>query len=134
MRVIKRYREQRKSDRENETSDAPSNEAPSTDTGSRKRVRVSEDFPERVWKARYSLILFLKESLEAGKNAYLRFDKLIVNGNNNNINTSPAPVSLKRPVLDVLELKFLVATNDHLLKELDVTRERHQHKVNQIKN
>ena len=80
-RVIKRYREQRKSDRENKTSDAPSNEASTTDTGSRKRVRVSEDFPERVRKARSFLIPFLKESLEAGKNAYLCFDKLIVNGN-----------------------------------------------------
>ncbi|KAH3868084.1 hypothetical protein DPMN_031221 [Dreissena polymorpha] len=79
-RVIKRYREQRKSDRENESSDAHSNEASTTDTVSKKRVRVSEDFPERVRKARSSLIPFLKESLEAGKNAYLRFDKLIVNG------------------------------------------------------
>ncbi|KAH3868102.1 hypothetical protein DPMN_031241 [Dreissena polymorpha] len=79
-RVIKRYREQRKSDRENESSDAHSNEASTTDTVSKKRVRVSEDFPERVRKARSSLIPFLQESLEAGKNAYPRFDKLIVYG------------------------------------------------------
>ncbi|KAH3736269.1 hypothetical protein DPMN_042832 [Dreissena polymorpha] len=80
-RIIKRYREQRKSDREYETSDATSNEASATDTGSGKRVRVSEDFTERVRKARSSLIPYLKESLAAGKNAYLRLDKLIVNGN-----------------------------------------------------
>ncbi|KAH3733607.1 hypothetical protein DPMN_040038 [Dreissena polymorpha] len=72
---------QRKSDREHETSDATSNEASATDTGSGKRVCVSEDFTEQVRKARSSLIPSLKESLAAGKNAYLRLDKLIVNGN-----------------------------------------------------
>ena len=48
--------------------------------GAGEKVRISEDFPDRVRKLRYSLIPFLQQALDAGKNAFLRYDKLIING------------------------------------------------------
>ena len=50
------------------------------DTDQAAEIRVSEDFPERVRKVRASLVKFLNQALKAGKDAYLRYDKLIVNG------------------------------------------------------
>ena len=80
-RVIKRYRDLRKSDRDTPSSANVTNGASAAESGIGDRVRVSEDFPGRVRKARSALIPFLKQSIDAGKNAYLRFDKLVVNGN-----------------------------------------------------
>ena len=77
-KVIKRYREIRKSARETSSSgnvDDANNAEPTSG------IRVSEDFPDRVRKARSALIPFLRQSIDSGKNAYLRFDKLVVNGN-----------------------------------------------------
>ena len=77
-RVIKRYRELRKSAREASSDDNVSNVASG---GSSDRVRVSEDFPDRVRKVRSALIPFLRQSIQSGRNAYQRHDKLVVNGN-----------------------------------------------------
>ena len=43
-------------------------------------MRVSEDFPDRVRKVRSLLIRFLDQAIKSGKEAYLRYDKLVVNG------------------------------------------------------
>ena len=43
-------------------------------------MRVSEDFPDRVRKVRSLLIKFLDQAIKSGKEAYLRYDKLVVNG------------------------------------------------------
>ena len=43
-------------------------------------VRVSEDFPLRVTKARTQLYPFLKSCLENETDAYLRYDTLVVEG------------------------------------------------------
>ena len=77
-RVIKRYRELRKTAREASAEDNVSNGASG---GGVDRVRVSEDFPDRVRKVRSALIPFLRQSIRSGRNAYLRHDKLVVNGN-----------------------------------------------------
>ena len=77
-RIIKRYREIRKSVRESRSRDNVEDADGAEQTSG---VRVSEDFPDRVRKARSALIPFLRQSIDSGKNAYLRFDKLIVNGN-----------------------------------------------------
>ena len=69
-RVLKRYREIRKSQ--------PTNADGADDQLA--GVRISEDFPERVRKVRALLVKFLNQALQAGKDAYLRYDKLIVNG------------------------------------------------------
>ena len=45
----------------------------------RTKVRVSENFLERVTRMRLLLYPFLVQSLEGGKRAYFRYDKLIVN-------------------------------------------------------
>ena len=45
-----------------------------------QKDRISEQFPDRVRKYRYSVILFLHQALYSEKNAYLRYDKLIMNG------------------------------------------------------
>ena len=39
-----------------------------------------EDFPERVTKDRSSLIPILQKAINDGHQAYLKYDKLIVNG------------------------------------------------------
>lgn len=77
-RVIKRYRELRKSAREASSDNNVYNVASG---GSSDRLRVSEDFPDRVRKVRSALIPFLRQSIQSGRNAYLRHDKLVVNGN-----------------------------------------------------
>ena len=46
----------------------------------RKEVTVCEDFPNRVMKARNDLRKFLKSAVKEEKNAYLRYDKLVIDG------------------------------------------------------
>lgn len=81
-KVLKRYREIRKAERESELSGAQNDGADgaAVDSGQSLKVRVSEDFPERVRKVRALLVKFLNQALQSGKNAYLRYDKLVVNG------------------------------------------------------
>ena len=49
-------------------------------TDVRRVIRVSEDFPERVIKAQSKLYPFLKSSLENSREAFLKYDRLIVDG------------------------------------------------------
>ena len=41
-------------------------------------MRVSKDFPMRVTRARTNLYPFMKSAQEQDKEAYLRYDKLVV--------------------------------------------------------
>ena len=43
-------------------------------------VKVSEDFPSRVSKIRYKLIPFMRDAIQQNKRAFLRYDKLIIDG------------------------------------------------------
>ena len=43
-------------------------------------VRISEDYPARVTKARGKLYSFMKSCHEKQKDAYLKYDKLVVEG------------------------------------------------------
>ena len=45
-----------------------------------KDISVAEDFPPRVAKARNDLRPFLKRELNNGYRAFLRFDKLVIDG------------------------------------------------------
>ncbi|MEW8547208.1 MAG: hypothetical protein AB2693_27170 [Candidatus Thiodiazotropha sp.] len=75
--VLKTYREKRKQQRDT---------AQSTDTeveaggNAQRPVRVSEDFPLRVTKARTNLYPFMKAAHEREQEAYLRYDRLVVEG------------------------------------------------------
>ena len=82
--VLKKYREVTKEarlqrNRDDNLSDTGSDRQSSVNTSSGSSVKVSEDFPKRVKKVRALLIPFLKESISKGKDAFLRYDKLIVN-------------------------------------------------------
>ena len=70
----------RKAERESELSGGQHDGADgaAVDSGQSLKVRVSEDFPERVRKIRAMLVKFLKQALQSGKNAYLRYNKLVV--------------------------------------------------------
>ena len=85
-KVLKVYREKRKTQRNDQTvqADAATNGADENRTDKQpeitRQIRVSEDFPERVVKACSRLYSFLKSSLESGRQAFLRYDCLIVDG------------------------------------------------------
>lgn len=51
-----------------------------------KNVYITEDYTKEVLEKRKALQAQLKEEREKGNIAYLKFDKLIVKGKNNNIN------------------------------------------------
>ena len=42
------------------------------------QIRVCEDFPQRVIKARSNLYPFLRSSIDIGREAYLKYDRLYV--------------------------------------------------------
>ena len=73
-KILKKYREKQKIARQNMRDQAEN----ATAEPEQPEVRVSEDFPERVTKMRSLLYPFLKQSLDVGKNTYLKFDKLVV--------------------------------------------------------
>ena len=76
-RVLKVYREKHKNQQnvfnagESNIEGSERNERP---------VRISEDFPARVTKARANLYPFMKSCHEKQKDAYLKYDKLVVEG------------------------------------------------------
>ena len=45
-----------------------------------KTIRVSEDFPECFIRVRYKLYPFLKSSIEEGRHSYLKYNRLMVAG------------------------------------------------------
>ncbi|MEW8547053.1 MAG: hypothetical protein AB2693_26355 [Candidatus Thiodiazotropha sp.] len=79
--VLKKYREVRKS-RETERTDSGNNDGiteQENDTSS-NIIRIGEDFPVRVREIRRKLIPFLKAALTNEKQAFLKYDKLCVDG------------------------------------------------------
>ena len=75
-RVLKAYREKRANEQEN-NSQASGQDA---DTRSEPKVRVAEDFSTRVRRIRRCLHPFLKNYLKENQDAYIKFDKLVVDG------------------------------------------------------
>ena len=72
--VLKTYHEKRK----NIVSQAPDN--PTNEEDVWKTIYVSEYFPESVIRVRSKLYPFLKSSIVDGRNSYLNYDRLMVNG------------------------------------------------------
>ena len=73
--VLRAYRQKRKDENnENVNDDNDGNNK------TVRRIRVTEDFPERVVKARTKLFPFLKSCMDDEVNAYLRYDSLVVDG------------------------------------------------------
>ena len=75
--VLKAYREKRKEQRE---AAQPDDIEAQTGKNAQQPVWVSEDFPLRVTKARTNLYPFMKSAHEKEKEAYLRYDRLVVEG------------------------------------------------------
>lgn len=79
-RVLKAYREKRKRQNEQTTESTGASAAEQIEQSETCRIRVCEDFPERVIKARSNLYSFLRSSIDSGRDAFLRYDRLIVDG------------------------------------------------------
>ena len=75
--VLKMYRQCRTERQEASAADI-GNENPEGNKNSTPTVRVSEDFLKRVTGFRASLFPFLKQCYENEMDAYLRYDRLIV--------------------------------------------------------
>lgn len=76
--VLKNYREHRKNLQGAATENGEHVDADAD--GRAEHVRVSEDFPMRVTKARTNLFPFLKSCHANDKEAFLRYDMLVVEG------------------------------------------------------
>ena len=68
-KILRKYKDKVKTERENGTL-----------RSDEETVRISEDFPENVRRIQKLLIPFMKDAIESGKRAYLRFDKLVIDG------------------------------------------------------
>ena len=79
-RVLKAYREKRKRQNEQSTGATGASAAEQIEQSETCRIRVCEDFPERLIKARSNLCSFLRSSIDSGRDGFLRYDRLIVDG------------------------------------------------------
>lgn len=79
-KVLKAYREKRKRQNEQSAETTGASAAEQIEQSETCRIRVCEDFPERVIKARSNLYSFLRSSIDSGRDAFLRYDRLIVDG------------------------------------------------------
>ena len=86
-RILKRYRELTKTNRQANDSAADS------DHQNRSNIRVGEDFSDRVRKERALLFPFMKQAFDSGKKAFLKYDKLSIDGQ-----TFTYDQALKQPV------------------------------------
>lgn len=77
-KVLKAYKEKRKAERESQNDEEGSlnNTEQPVNT-----VRVGEDFPARVRNVRKKLLPFLRKCISERKNAYLKYDKLVIDNN-----------------------------------------------------
>ena len=76
-RVLKAYREKRSNEQENGSQTSGQD---ASDRNAERGVRVAEDFSARVRRIRRCLHPFLIDYLKETQDAYIRFDKLVVNG------------------------------------------------------
>ncbi|MEW8544972.1 MAG: hypothetical protein AB2693_15715 [Candidatus Thiodiazotropha sp.] len=88
-RILKSYRQKRRASNEREkerganresSHEASNVEHENEETGFRKDITICEDFPSRVMKARNDLRKFLRDALANGSKAFLRYDKLVIEG------------------------------------------------------
>ena len=87
-KILKTYREKRKQCHEREreregeanSDDGRSVENEEHESNFSKEITVCEDYPTRVMKTRNNLRKFLKDALKDNKRAFLRYDKLIIEG------------------------------------------------------
>ena len=84
-RVLRAYRQKKKAMRENRAGQDQTENPEQADTVQDRieddgysHIRVAEDFIERVTNDRTCLFPFMQDCLAEGKNAYLRYDKLVV--------------------------------------------------------
>ena len=90
--MLKSYREKKKSDK---TRKEHGETIPVSEYSD---VRVAEDYPERVTKMRTALYPFMIQSLEAEKNAYLKYDKLVVDNVTHEYNEElKQPMAVDKP-------------------------------------
>ena len=87
-RILRRYRELTKANRQVNASAADSDHQQN-----RSNIRVGEDFSERVRKQRALLFPFMKQAFDSGKKAFLKYDKLSIDGK-----TFTYDQDLKQPV------------------------------------
>ena len=82
-KVLNAYRDKRKHDNE-QRRNVSNNEGATghveEEQGPGENIRVCEDFPQRVIKARSKLYPFLRSSIDNGREAYLKYDRLYVDG------------------------------------------------------
>ena len=73
--ILKTYRQKRKDVRESASAEG-------RDTENTEQLdeplRFSEDFPVRIRNGRKKLMQFLRKYLSEGKNAYIKYDKLVI--------------------------------------------------------
>ena len=89
-KILRAYREKKKAIRARKTQrddasgdnvqegDEQGDNQPQGDEDGYEDVRVSEDFVERVANVRTKLFPFMMDCIKDGKNAYLKYDKLVV--------------------------------------------------------
>lgn len=85
-RVLKKYKQKKKDIREAEIAAAAnrgSNQSDDNDTDDidpdfRRNIHICEDVPARVMKARNDLRPFLKKTKSEGREAYIKYDTLII--------------------------------------------------------
>ena len=76
----KRDRAQNKNENADGSQEGEDDEENGEDETFRNIITVCEDFPSRVMKARNDLRGFLRNALKDKKEAYLKYDKLILDG------------------------------------------------------
>ena len=98
-RVLKSFREKRKArssdGAQDTTGDTGDGNGGQEEPDAYSNIRVSEDYPERVVKARSDLYPFLQSSINQGHEVFLRYDRLIVDGQEyeyDNVRKRPVPV------------------------------------------
>ena len=88
-KILKSYREKRKLSNEREkeregategSDDGSNSQTDAFEDNFTKDITVCEDYPSRVMKARNNLRKFLKDALKDNKRAFLRYDKLVIEG------------------------------------------------------
>ena len=77
--VLKTFRQKRK-ERLDGADRVHSTQANETNENDMENIRITEDFPQRVTKARTKLFPFLKKCHEKEQRAFLRLDTLVVDG------------------------------------------------------
>ena len=81
-RILNSYWEKRKQHNERQQAEATNGDgsAELDEQCESSKIRVCENFPQRVIKSRSNLCPFLRSGIGSGKDAFLKYDRLIVDG------------------------------------------------------